>query len=100
MKKVLAFAGSNHTASINHQLLVYTTTLIHDVDVTVSSGGRGGVINLKFLIQSLPYQGAKIGASFSLPAFADNFKKGKIIHKDLLGELKESIGEFKEALHG
>lgn len=35
MKKILAFAGSNHTTSINQQLVVFTASLIHDIEVKV-----------------------------------------------------------------
>ena len=55
--------------------------------------------NLKYLIHSLPYQGARIAATYSLPSFQDNFNEGEVIGNHL-GELKESIGEFKEALNG
>jgi len=176
MRKILAFAGSNHAQSINHQLVEFTASLITDMEVKVldirdwdvpmyslnldtgaapekiaelielinehdgfiisspehnggtpaffkniidwlsrkaknvfdnkplflmstSPGARGGVTNLKYLIHSLPYQGASIAATFSLPSFNDNFKEGKVIG-DHLGELNESIGEFKEALNG
>ena len=176
MKKILAFAGSNHAMSINHQLVEFTASLITDFEVKVldirdweipmyslnleagatpekitaliklinehdgfiisspehnggtpaffkniidwlsrkeqnvfdkkplflmstSPGARGGVTNLKYLLHSLPYQGATIGATYSLPSFNDNFKEGKVVG-DHLGELHESIGEFKEALNG
>ena len=176
MKKILAFAGSNHAMSINHQLVEFTASLISDFEVKVldirnwdvpmyslnldaddapekireliklikehdgfiisspehnggtpaffkniidwlsrkgqnvfdkkplllmstSLGAGGGANNLKYLIHSLPYQGATIGATYSLPSFNDNFKEGKIVG-DHLGELKESIGEFKEVING
>lgn len=35
MKKILAFAGSNHTGSINQQLVEFTAALIDDLDVKV-----------------------------------------------------------------
>ena len=35
MKSILAFAGSNSSTSINRQLVVYTTSLLNDVDVEV-----------------------------------------------------------------
>jgi len=35
MKKILAFAGSNHAQSINYQLIEFTASLIHDADVNV-----------------------------------------------------------------
>jgi NAD(P)H-dependent FMN reductase len=176
MKKILAFAGSNHAMSINHQLVEFTASLITDFEVKVldirnwdvpmyslnldadeapekiteliklikehdgfiisspehnggtpaflkniidwlsrkgenvfdkkplflmstSPGAGGGANNLKYLIHSLPYQGATIGATYSLPSFPNNFKDGKVIG-DHLGELQESIGEFKEAVNG
>ena len=174
--KILAFAGSNHAMSINHQLIEFTASLFEEFEVMVldirnweipmysinmdpdqtpdkiaeliwlikeydgfiisspehnggtpaffkniidwlssreknvfakkpifmmstSPGAKGGATNLKYLTHSLPYQGAKIGATYSLPSFFDNFKEGKVIG-DHLGELQESIGEFKEVLNG
>ncbi len=67
--------------------------------MSTSPGARGGSTNLKYLIHSLPYQGATIAASFALPSFYDYFKEGELTG-DHLGELIESIGEFKEALNG
>ncbi len=176
MKKILAFAGSNHAKSINHQLVEFTASQMSDLEVTVldiknweipmysinmdpdqtpekiteligliksndgfiisspehnggtpaflkniidwlsrrgekvfdkkplllmstSPGAGGGASNLKYLIHSMPYQGATIGASYSLPSFFDNFKEGKVVG-DQLGELQKSIGEFKEVLNG
>ena len=176
MKKILAFAGSNHAMSINHQLVEFTASLMDDVEVMIldirnwtipmysinmdpdetpdkiseliwlikeydgfiiaspehnggtpaflkniidwlsrrgenmfdkkpiflmstSPGPGAGANNLKYLIHSLPYQGATIGATYSLPSFSDNFKEGKVVG-DHLGQLQESIGEFKEAING
>ena len=65
--------------------------------MSTSPGGGGGATNLKYLIHSLPFQGASVAATFSLPSFHDNFKEGSIVG-DYLGQLKESIGEFNEAL--
>ena len=176
MKKILAFAGSNHAKSINHQLVEFTASQISDFEVKIldirswdipmysinmdpdqtpekitelisliqeydgfiiaspehnggtpaflkniidwlsrrgknvfdkkpiflmstSPGAGAGANNLKYLIHSLPYQGATIGATYSLPSFFDNFKEGKVIG-DHLGQLQESIGEFKETING
>lgn len=176
MKKILAFAGSNHTMSINHQLVEFTATLINDCEVKVldirnweipmysinmdpdqtpekitelisiikesdgfiiaspehngatpaffkniidwlsrrgkkvfdnkpvflmstSPGPGAGATHLKYLIHSLPYQGAKVAASYSLPSFHSNVQDGKV-NGDYLGPLKESIGEFREAVNG
>ena len=174
MKKILAFAGSNHAMSINHQLIEFTASITTNMEVTVldirdwdvpmysldiddespariseliqlideydgfmisspehnggtpaflknildwlsrkkkgvferkpifllstSPGPGGGATNLKYLIHSLPYQGATIGASYSLPSFHSNYIDGQVIG-DHLGELKESIGEFKKSLN-
>ncbi len=35
MKKILAFAGSNHSKSINQQLISYTSSLITETEVEV-----------------------------------------------------------------
>ena len=176
MKKILAFAGSNHAMSINQQLVAFTASLISELEVMVldirswnvplysidmdpdqtpdkiseliwlikdydgfilsspehngstpaflkniidwlsrrgekvfdnkpvflmstSPGPGGGATNLKYLIHSLPYQGARIAATYSLPSFQNNFNEGEVIGNHL-DELKESIGEFKEALNG
>lgn len=32
MKKILAFAGSNHAMSINYQLIEFTASLFNDFD--------------------------------------------------------------------
>lgn len=174
MKKVLAFAGSNHANSINYQLLEFTSSLVSKAEVTVldirawnipmysidmdatnetpeqiaelinligshdgfiiaspehngntpaflknifdwlsrrakkvfndkptlllstSPGGGGAANNLKLLANSLPFQGASIAATFSLPAFQNNFKDGKVVSEHL-GQLQESVKEFEEA---
>ena len=174
MKKILAFAGSNHAQSINYQLIEFTASLIHDADVNVldirnldipmysinmdpdqtpekilesislikesdgfivaspehnggtsaffknildwlsrrgknvfdkkpmflmstSPGPKAGANHLKYLINSLPYQGAQVAATYSLPSFQNNMLDGKVTG-DYLGQLQESINEFKEAL--
>ena len=174
MKKILAFAGSNHSKSIHYQLVEFTTSLINDLEVKVldirnwdipiysidmdpdqtpekiteliamiqahdgfiiaspehnggtpaffknildwlsrrgkkvfdkkpvflmstSPGPGAGATHLKYLINSLPYQGATIAASYSLPSFQQNVQDGKVTG-DYLGQLQESIGAFKEAV--
>lgn len=171
MKKILAFAGSNHAKSINYQLVEYTASLIEDCEVNIldirnwdvsmysinmdpdqtpekitelieliersdafiiaspehnggtpaffknildwlsrraknvfdkkpvllmstSPGGGGGANHLKFLIHTLPYQGAQIAASYSLPSFHDNVVDGKVIGEQL-GQLKVSVDQFR-----
>ena len=176
MKKILAFSGSNHSKSINQQLVNFTASLIDDIDVKVldirnwdipiysidmdpdqtpervseliqliqeydgfivsfpehnggtpaffkniidwlsrrakgvydnkpmllmstSPGKTGGVNNRNFLAHTLPYQGANIAASFSLPSFYENMQGGKM-NVELLEELKAAIHQFKTQLHG
>ena len=62
-----------------------------------SPGGGGGANHLKFLVHTLPYQGAQVAASYSLPSFQDNVEDGKVTGEHL-AQLKVSIGEFKESL--
>ena len=174
MKKILAFAGSNNSKSINYQLVEFTASLIDNAAVKIldirswdipiysidmdpdqtpdkitelitliqehdgfiiaspehnggtpaffknildwlsrraksifgdkpvllmstSPGGKGGATNLQFLNHTLPYQGAKIAATFSLPAFFDNMKDGKL-SGDQLVLLNENISTFKSIL--
>lgn len=176
MKKILAFAGSNHTKSINYQLVEFTASLITDYEVTVldirnwdlpmysinmdpdqtpekitelislikendgfiiaspehnggtpaffknildwlsrrgknvfdrkpvflmstSPGLGAGATNLKYLIQSIPYQGAQIAAFYSLPSFHTNFRNGAVTGANL-GQLKGSINKFQDSLNG
>ncbi|TLX71271.1 NAD(P)H-dependent oxidoreductase [Labilibacter sediminis] len=152
MNKILAFAGSNHSASINQQLVQYTATLVQGVEVelldirkwdipiysidfdpditpdkvkylidligqydgfiisvpehngstpaffkniidwlsrrskkvfngkrvllmSTSPGKQGGVNNRKHLEHLLPYLGANITATFSLPSFYEYMKR-------------------------
>lgn len=174
MKSILAFAGSNHSSSINHQLVEYTASLLDDMEVKVidirkwvipiysidmdpdetpteikelidliqasdgfilsspehnggtpaflkniidwmsrrakkvfdnkpmllmstSPGQGGGLNNRKQLERMLPYQGAIIAATYSLPSFAQNMQNGKLQGKQLellnaaLGELKKKV---------
>ena len=65
--------------------------------MSTSPGPGAGANHLKYLIHSLPYQGAQIAASYSLPSFQNNVQDGKVTG-DYLGQLKESINEFKEGL--
>lgn len=175
-KKILAFAGSNNSKSINFQLTEFTASLIEDLEVTVldirnwdlpvysidmdpdttpaeitelialikehdgfilsspehnggtpaflkniidwisrrekkafggkplllmstSPGGRGGATNLAGLVQTLPYQGTQIAATFSLPSFYDNFSEGTVSGEHL-EKLRSSIELFTQAVLG
>lgn len=175
MKKILAFAGSNHSKSINHQLVEFTANLVVAAEVKVldirkwdipiysidmdpdetpelitalineiqesdafiisspehnggtpaflknildwlsrrskkvfdnkpvllmstSPGGGGGTNHRKFLEHTLPYQGATIAATFSLPSFHENLQDGKL-KDEFLEQLKTSIHELSTALN-
>lgn len=174
MKKILAFAGSNSSKSINHQLVEYTASLIDNCEVklfdirawniplysldmdpdetpspitelikqieehdgfilsspehngslsaflkniidwlsrrsknvfadkpmllmSASPGKGGGANNRKQLEQILPYQGAKISATFSLPSFYESMKEGKL-EGELLDELNSAVKSFTSHL--
>ena len=176
MKKILAFAGSNHSKSINYQLVNHTASLVEgaavevldirdwdvamysiDMDpdqtpekitelielignhdgfiiaspehnggmpaflknimdwlsrrgnkvfsgkpvflISTSPGGKGGANNLNTMAHVLPYQGANVVTSFSLPSFYDNFKEGRVVDGSHLTELKASIEELKVAIN-
>lgn len=174
MKKILAFAGSNNSKSINYQLINYTASLVDGFEVKVldirnwdipiysidmdpdqtpdlitelinligeydgfiiswpehnggtpaffknildwlsrrgkkvfadkpvllmstSPGGGGGATNRKFLEHTLPYQGANIAATYSLPSFQKNMQDGKL-EDEQLRELKAAIQQFTSEL--
>lgn len=174
MNKILAFAGSNNSKSINYKLVDFTKSLVNDQEVRVldirswdipmysidmdpdqtpkeitelislikeydgfiiaspehnggmpaffkniidwisrrskgafeskpvlllstSPGGGGGANNLKYLIHSLPYQGASICASFSLPSFYDHFKNDEVVGDYLVG-LNDVVEKLTAAL--
>ena len=171
MKTILAFAGSNHSKSINKQLVLYTASLIPELEIEVidisqwklpiysidmdtdqtpteitqlinlvthcdgfiisspehngstpaffkniidwlsrrsknifdnkpmllmstSPGKNGGANNRKLLEHILPYLGANITATFSLPSFHQNMVEGKL-DGELLKELQEAVSSLK-----
>ncbi len=166
MKKILAFAGSNHSQSIHYKLLDYVKSTapdqievldirkwdipIYSIDMdpdgtpdlikelismidkydgfilaspehnggtpaflknildwlsrrgskvfaekpllllSTSPGKGGGANNLKYLANALPYQGAKVVGSYSLPSYFDNYEKDQIVGTErdrLLGSI-------------
>ncbi|MCU4177019.1 NADPH-dependent FMN reductase [Carboxylicivirga sp. N1Y90] len=170
MKKILAFAGSNSSQSINRELVNYTTSLLTDVEVTkldiskwivpiysldmdpdetpeliselieliskhdgfilsspehnggtpaflknifdwlsrrsknvfdgkpmllmsTSPGQGGGTTNRKVLEHMLPYLGANISATYSLPSFYQNMEDGKL-KAEFLEDLKQAVSRF------
>lgn len=172
MKKVIAFAGSNSSKSINHQLIEATAKIaegfeveviqlkdyeapIYGIDLELSNGfpesmsklkakfdsaagfiisspehngsipavlknsldwisrmgspifqdkpvlfmatspgPRGGASVLKHLLEIMPFRGAKITGSFSLPSFSENFENAA-----LTGEHKTKLSEELAKLH-
>jgi chromate reductase len=175
MKKILAFSGSNHSTSINQQLVNYAASLITDSKVEVldlskwvipiysidmdpdetpdeitqlieliknhdgfiisspehngstpaffkniidwlsrrsknvfekkpmllmsaSPGKSGGANNRKLLEHLLPYLGANITATFSLPSFHQNMQNSAI-NGALLEELQLAVNKFFESMN-
>ena len=175
MKRILAFSGSNHSKSINQQLVNYTASLIKEIKVEVlnlsqwnipiysidmdpdqtpieitqlieliknhdgfiisspehngstpaffkniidwlsrrsknvfenkpvllmsaSPGKSGGVNNRKLLEHLLPYLGANITATYSLPSFYENMQIGKI-NEDLVEELNKELNTFLQLIN-
>ncbi len=67
--------------------------------MATSPGGRGGHSVLEAGIQSFSRMGAKELISFSFPSFYDNFKEGKIVHKDLLTLLEDKVNRFENSVN-
>lgn len=59
--------------------------------MAVSPGGRGGASVLQHLSGIIPFWGAKVTGTFSLPRFGDTFKEGRIQDQELDTALKEEI---------
>ena len=175
MKKILAFSGSMSSASVNHQLIEFTSSLIDKADVEVirlsdyeapiysadrestdgipesiaklraefdsadafilatpeyngsipgglkntidwlsrtegkifqdkpvllmatSPGGRGGSTVLNHLSAIIPYWGANLAGTFSLPSFQQNLIDGEM-NADLKTVLEEHINTLLEAI--
>ena len=63
-----------------------------------TSPGKGGAArHLKFLIRTLPYQGAHIAATFSLPSFYETFQDGAVVG-DHLEALQTQVAAFTAAV--
>lgn len=65
--------------------------------LSTSPGAKGGANHLQFLGHTLPYQGAKVVAQFSLPSYYDNLKDGKI-EATALETLKKALQQLEQAL--
>ena len=65
--------------------------------LATSPGGRGGQTVLASATAVYPHQGGQVAATFSLPAFGDNFENG-ISNDELLASFKLALGSFENAL--
>ena len=65
--------------------------------MSTSPGKSGGANNRKVLEHLLPYLGANITATFSLPTFHQNIQN-ETLNKTLLEELKVSVNKFLEEI--
>jgi len=179
VKKILVFAGSNRSDSINQQLAVYAAGLIEGVENTIcqlinfpapvygkdletnegipkymvdlnqlfnehdgfiislpehnssvtpifknmvdwisrherpvfknkpvllmstAPGKRGGITNLKYIAEIMPWWGGKVTDTFSLPNFFDNMRSGslQIVDKEVQSILETAVNNFKIALN-
>lgn len=66
--------------------------------MATSPGGRGGQSVLTIAKDRFPRHNANIISDFSLPAFFENFKDGKIISEELNNELTKKLNLFEKAL--
>ena len=66
--------------------------------MATSPGQRGGATVLQSAKTSLPFMGAKIIESFSLPSFYDNFKEGKIVDENYRIEIEQKAIKFSKEL--
>ena len=176
MKKILSFSGSFSADSINHQLVVYTRSLMKNADLSIirltdfevpiyrnelekesgipvnikklrllfdeadafivstpeyngsipaglkntmdwlsrtggkifqdkpvllmatSPGGRGGQTVLNHLSAVVPFWGAKLVGTLSLPNFGANFLDGKLISRELSEELETVLEKLLSEL--
>ena len=175
MPKILAFAGSNHSNSINYKLVEYAVTKLNKLEVQLldirkwevpmysidmdpdqtpdriieliklikdydgfiiaspehngsipaffknildwlsrreksifnqkpmllmsTSPGKGGASkNLDYLIKSLPYQGANVVSTFSLPSFYENYKEG-VINEEFKQTLESALRTLEDTVN-
>ena len=66
--------------------------------MATSPGGRGGISVLETAVTRMPFHGAKIVGSFSLPFFQDNFKDGTLINNEFQDQLKSLVHKLNKAL--
>jgi NAD(P)H-dependent FMN reductase len=61
--------------------------------MSTSPGPKAGATNLKFLENGLPYQGAAIASTFSLPSFYKSMEEGKMVEEHL-SQLQQRVSVF------
>lgn len=66
--------------------------------LATSPGPRGAQTILGVAAQSLPYLGAKVTGSFSVPSFYDNYSAETGIKEDVMVGLKVELDKFEAAL--
>ena len=59
--------------------------------MAASPGGRGGASVLEHLAATIPYRGADLVGTFSLPKFGENFSEGKFVNDELKSQLHEEL---------
>ena len=66
--------------------------------MATSPGARGGQSVLEHLSAVLPFWGADLVGTFSLPKFGENFSNGKISNAELETQLKEQLKKLESKL--
>ena len=67
--------------------------------LSTSPGAKGGATNLANLAHVLPYFGAKIVSSFSLPSFYEKAAEGNITDAELAAELTKVVQSLEKAVN-
>lgn len=66
--------------------------------MATSPGERGGMTVLEIAKGRMPYHGANVVGSFSLPSFQNHFIEGKMVTTDFKRPLKELVVKLQAAL--
>ena len=66
--------------------------------MSTSPGKTGGVKNRQHLEHMLPYLGANIAATYSLPSFYQNMQDGKM-NEGLFEELNQELAAFLKLIN-
>ncbi|MCB9310226.1 MAG: NAD(P)H-dependent oxidoreductase [Lewinellaceae bacterium] len=68
--------------------------------LSTSTGGRGGISVLTQALTRMPFHGAQVLGSFSLPKFDENFTEDGILDIELNERLQEFIHDINQKLMG